>query len=46
MTIVRPRRPIRAFIGAMTRSYDFNMPLEDAMLTQRAIRRSKPNPVD
>lgn len=30
----------------MTQPYDFTMPLEDAMLTQRAIRRLKPDPVD
>jgi nitroreductase len=31
---------------AMTQPPDFRMPLEDAMLTQRAIRRLKPDPVD
>jgi nitroreductase len=30
----------------MTQPYDFTMPLEDAMRTQRAIRRLKPDPVD
>ncbi len=30
----------------MTQPYDFKMPLEDAMLTQRAIRRLKTDPVD
>src|SRR6266403_1902006 len=29
-----------------TSAPDFSMPLEDAMLTQRAIRRLKPDPVD
>jgi nitroreductase len=30
----------------MTPPYDFKMPLEDAISTQRAIRRLKPDPVD
>jgi nitroreductase len=30
----------------MTNDYDFNMPLGDAMRTQRAIRRLKPDPVE
>ena len=29
----------------MTTDYDFSMPLEEAMLTQRAIRRLKSDPV-
>lgn len=30
----------------MTHQYDFRMPLEDAITTQRAVRRLKPDPVD
>lgn len=30
----------------MTQAYDFKMPLEEAILTQRAIRRLTPDPVD
>ncbi len=30
----------------MNESYDFSMPLQEAMTTQRAIRRLKPDPVD
>jgi nitroreductase len=30
----------------MTQPYDFTMPLDEAMSTQRAIRRLKPDPVD
>ena len=30
----------------MAETYDFNMPLEEAMLTQRAIRRLTDDPVD
>ena len=30
----------------MAEHYDFSMPLEEAMTTQRAIRRLKPDPVD
>ena len=30
----------------MRETWDFSMPLEEAMTTQRAIRRLKPDPVD
>jgi nitroreductase len=31
---------------SMRETWDFSMPLEDAMTTQRAVRRLKPDPVD